>query len=191
MKVIVAPDSFKGSLSASQAANAIIAGWRRVFPEDQMVALPVADGGEGTLDALVAATGGVTISETVTGPLGEPVSARWGRLGDGETAVVELAEAAGLTLTMARTPKVTTTRGVGELLRVAAQSPGIRRIIVGLGGSATNDGGAGILTALGVRLTDAKGDPLPDGGVALANLAAVDRAALALDPEKTEPLDRL
>lgn len=146
MKVLLCPDSFKGALSAPEAARALAAGWRRVFPDAELVLLPIADGGEGTLDALLAATGGERRVCRATGPLGEPIEAAWGHLPEG-TAVVELAQAAGLSLVPPdkRDPKVTTTYGVGELLRVAASFS--KRLIIGLGGSATNDGGAGILAA--------------------------------------------
>jgi glycerate kinase len=190
VKVLLAPDSFKGSLSAPDAARAMAEGWRRVFPDTEIISLPIADGGEGTLDALLAATEGMVFPHNVTGPLGEPVAARWGLLGDGRTAVVELAEAAGLTLVPPerRDPKITTTRGVGELLREAAIHTGVRRIIVGLGGSATNDGGAGLLSALGVRFLDGNGNELPPGGAALSRLAAVDTSVLHLDPRSLDIL---
>jgi glycerate kinase len=190
MKILLAPDSFKGALSASRAAQAMADGLRRVWPDAEIVQLPIADGGEGTLDALVTATKGQTFTQTVTGPLGTSVSARWGLLGDGATAVVELAEAAGLTLVPAdqRDPKTTTTYGVGELLHTALAYPGVRRVIVGLGGSATNDGGSGLLSALGMRFLDAQGDSLSPGGAPLANLATVDTSTLFLDPASLELL---
>jgi len=182
MKIILAPDSFKGSLTALEAADAMAAGIRRVCPETEIVLLPLADGGEGTVDALVAATGGHIQSARVTGPLGEPVDAHWGLLGpDGKTAVVEMAAAAGLMLvpTARRYPKHTTTYGIGELLLVAVQS-GVREIIVGLGGSGTNDGGAGALQALGVRFLDAHGQDLPEKltGGDLTRLARIDISGL-------------
>jgi len=150
MRILICPDSFKGALAAPDAAQAIADGWRRVFPEAELVLLPVADGGEGTLDALLAATGGERRTERVTGPLGAPAEAAWGLLPDG-TAVVELAQAAGLSLVPQgqRDPKRTTTRGVGELLREATRQS--KRLIIGLGGSATNDGGAGILEVFGYQ----------------------------------------
>jgi glycerate kinase len=148
VKVLLCPDSFKGALSAPEAARAMAGGWRRVFPEAQLLELPVADGGEGTLDVLLSATGGERFIETVTGPLGEPVEAGWGLLPDG-VAVIELAQAAGLSLVPPekRDPKRTTTYGVGELIKAALRRTD--RLIVTLGGSATNDGGAGIIKALG------------------------------------------
>lgn len=146
MKVLICPDSFKGALAAPEVASAVAAGWQRVFPAATLSLLPVADGGEGTLDVLLSATGGRRLSETVTGPLGAPVEAAWGLLPD-NTAVVELAQAAGLGLVPRerRDPKHTTTYGVGELLKHATRATD--RLLVTLGGSATNDGGAGILEA--------------------------------------------
>ncbi|MES2461829.1 MAG: glycerate kinase [Armatimonadota bacterium] len=184
MKLLVAPDSFKGSLSSSEAADAISVGFRRVFPDADCVLLPIADGGEGTAATLAAATGGSLTPYTVTGPLNQSVTASLALLGGGETAVIELAEAAGLSLvpTDKRDPNLTTTYGVGELLLAAVRHPTVRRIIVTLGGSATNDGGAGLLSALGVRFRDARGQELPRGGAALADLASVDVSGLLLDP---------
>ena len=178
MKLILAPDSFKGSLSAAEAAEAMAEGIHRVHPDAETVLLPLADGGEGTVDALVLATGGRRVPVTVTGPLGEPVSAAYGLLGPHEdTAVVEMASAAGLSLVPLdrRDPRRTTTYGVGELLRHSVNS-GVKRIILGLGGSATNDGGAGAMQALGVRFLDAAGNPLPEplSGADLAHLAHID-----------------
>ncbi|WP_309708119.1 glycerate kinase [Armatimonas sp.] len=144
MKVLLCPDSFKGALAAPDVAAAMAQGWQRVFPLEKPLSLPLADGGEGTLDVLLRATGGERFTETVTGPLGEPVKAAWGLLPDG-TAIVELAQAAGLTLVPPekRDPKRTTTYGVGELLRHATRRT--QKLIITLGGSATNDGGTGIL----------------------------------------------
>ena len=182
MKIVVAPDSFKGSLSASEAAEAIGAGIRQACPDAEIVLLPLADGGEGTVEALVAATQGRRLTATVTGPLGKPVEAVYGLLGpDGQTVVVEMASAAGLPLVPPpqRDPRVTTTYGAGELLLLAAGS-GASQIIVGLGGSATNDGGTGALQALGVQFYDAGGAllPKPIGGAALARLARIDASPL-------------
>lgn len=186
MKLLLAPDSFKGSLTASEAAAAMAEGVRRVRPDADIVLLPLADGGEGTAEALVLATGGQRQSAVVTGPLGERLEASFGLLGlDGATAVVEMAAAAGLLLVPPdrRDPRRTTTYGVGELLRQGAES-GASRIIIGLGGSATNDGGAGALQALGVRFLDSAGKPLPEPitGADLARLAQIDTAALHLPP---------
>ncbi len=184
MKILLAPDSFKGSMTAPEAAEAMALGIQRVHPLAELVLLPLADGGEGTVAALVAATGGQLRTARVTGPLGRKITAHWGQLGpDGATAVVEVAAAAGLALVPPgkRDPARATTHGVGELLFSAA-SAGARRIIVGLGGSATNDGGAGALSALGVRFLDAAGVPLPRllGGLDLARLAAIDPSGLSL-----------
>ncbi|MBI4234255.1 MAG: glycerate kinase [Chloroflexi bacterium] len=179
MKVLIAPQSFKGSLSGMQAALAMAEGVRRVFPAAELVTLPVADGGDGTLDALVESTGGRYHQSQVSGPLGERVTARWGVMGDGRTAVIESAQACGLVLVPPerRDPLVTTTYGVGEFIRHALDQ-GYRRFIIGVGGSATNEGGAGMAQALGVRLLDAGGNHLPRGGLALLSLERVDCAGL-------------
>ena len=197
MKIIIAPDSFKGSLTARQAADAIERGVRRATPDVDIISIPMADGGEGTVRALVDATGGRLILARVTGPLGEPVAATYGILGDGATAVIEMAEAAGLHLVgTTPDPLRATTRGVGELI-LDALDRGMERIIVGLGGSATNDGGAGMAQALGVRLLDADGRDLPVGGAALANLVRIDctgldsriaRTPIVLASDVTNPL---
>ena len=173
--ILIAPDSFKECLPAWEVAEAIARGWRRVYPEDALICLPMADGGEGTVEAFVRATGGTRSTSTVTGPLGTPVEAVWGVLGDGTTAIIEMAAASGLHLVPLdqRDPRMTTSRGTGELI-AAALDAGCRRILVGLGGSATNDGGAGMVSALGYRFMDADGQPLEDGGGALAHLAAID-----------------
>ena len=175
MKIVIAPDSFKGSLSAPEVARALREGFARVFPRAEIDEIPLADGGEGTTEALVTATGGRIERRRVTGPLGEPVEAFFGILGDGVTAVVETAAASGLTLVPEerRDPRVTTTYGTGELL-AAALERGCTRVIVGIGGSATNDGGAGLVQALGGSLRDAEGRELPWGGAALARLATID-----------------
>ncbi len=175
MKILIAPDSFKESLSAEGVAQAIGRGFEAVFADAELVLLPVADGGEGTTQALVAATGGALFSADVTGPMGETVTACWGTLGDGKTAVIESAAASGLDLVPAgkRNPWLATTRGTGELI-LAALDAGARHIIVGLGGSATNDGGAGLLQALGVRFLDAAGLDLLPGGGALDQLHSID-----------------
>lgn len=175
MKVVVAPDKFKGSLSAPVAARAIARGVKRVSPETAVDVIPMADGGEGTVEALVAATGGTFREARVTGPLGKPVVARFGLLGDGRTAVIEMAAASGLVLVPSekRDPLRATTRGTGELL-LAAVEAGVQRVILGIGGSATNDGGAGLGQALGFRLLDAEGREIGPGGGALDRLARID-----------------
>ena len=178
MKIVIAPDSFKESLSAPEVAAAIARGWHQVHPQAEILLRPMADGGEGTVDALLAATGGERRDCRVRGPLGEPVQAHWGWLGDG-TAVLEMAAASGLHLVPRerRDATLTTSFGTGELIR-AALDAGATRIILGLGGSATNDGGAGLLQALGVRFLDADDAELPPGGAALARLARVDVSGL-------------
>ena len=185
MRILVAPDSFKGSLSAMNAAQAMERGILSVLPDATVLKLPVADGGEGTVEALTGATGGRILRERVAGPLGEPVRAAWGILGDGRTAVLEMAAASGLLLLPVkdRDPLRTSSLGVGQLLR-AALDQGLRRIILGLGGSATNDGGAGLIQALGARFLDGAGEPLPPGGAALARLARIDLQGL--DPRLAE-----
>jgi len=171
MNILIAPDSFKGSLSAADAVEAIRQGIRAIMPEAETVGLPLADGGEGTVEALVAATHGRFITTKVTGPLGDPVEARWGILGDDITGVIEMAAASGLPLVPPekRNPLITTTFGTGQLI-LAALEAGCTKLIIGIGGSATNDGGAGMAQALGAELLDADGRPLARGGGALINL---------------------
>ncbi len=179
MKIVIAPQAFKGTLSAGQAADAMAEAARAAYPGADVVRCPVADGGDGTLDALVEATGGAYYTVDTTGPLGEPVTARWGALGGGDTAVVETAQACGLALLPpnVRDPLHATTYGVGSVIR-AALDVGYRRIILGIGGSATNDGGAGLATSMGVRLLRADGDPIAPGGAGLLDLAAIDASGL-------------
>ena len=179
MQVLVAPDAFKGSATAFEAATAMQQGVLRVFPHASVLKCPIADGGEGTVDSLVYATHGSFETTQVTGPLGEMVEARWGILGDGITAVIEMAASSGLGLVPPekRNPAITTTYGTGELI-LAALDKGIRTIILGIGGSATNDGGVGCISALGARFLDASGSPLPFGGQALADLASIDLQGL-------------
>jgi len=181
LRLIAAPNPYKGSLGAPAAAAAIARGVRDALPGAEVVEVPVADGGEGTVEALVAARGGELVTARVRGPLGEPVDAAFGLIDGGRTAVVELAAASGLPLLPRdrRDPRVTTTYGFGELLE-AARRRGVRRIIAGIGGSATNDAGAGMAQALGYRLLDGAGRELPPGGLALARLATID--ASAVDP---------
>ncbi len=181
MKVVIAPDSFKESLSAHRVAEQIAAGFREIFPDADCVLAPLADGGEGTVQAMVAATGGRIVPVKVTGPLGTPVDSFFGLTGDSRTAIVEMAAASGLALVPPerRNPMLTTSRGTGELIR-AALSAGVSRIVVGIGGSATNDGGAGMLGALGMRLFDREGRDVGAGGGALGRLEGID--AVGLDP---------
>ncbi|GHO67327.1 glycerate kinase [Ktedonobacter sp. SOSP1-52] len=175
MHIVIAPQSLKGSLSAIEAGQAIAEGARAIYPQASIEIIPIADGGEGTAQALADATGGRIIEHTVTGPLGAPVKAFYALLGDGQTAVIEMAASAGLPLVAAeaRDPRITTTYGVGELVR-AALDAGCRHFIIGLGGSATNDGGAGMLQTLGVHLLDRQGQELPYGGAALRRLHHID-----------------
>ncbi len=185
MKIVIAPDSYKGSIYASDAARAMADGVRRVLPDAEVVLVPVADGGDGTLETLVETSGGRIITSDVTGPLGETVSAEWGAMGDGVTAVAEMARTSGLALVRLedRDPLNATTYGLGEVILEALEA-GYRRFILGIGGSATNDAGAGMAQALGVRLLDASGAELPPGGAALANLARIDVSGL--DPRSAE-----
>jgi len=175
MRVVIAPDKFKGSLTALDAAAAMARGVATAWPDAAIDQVPMADGGEGTALALVAATRGQFLESRVTGPLGEPVLARFGLLGDGSTAAIEMAAASGLVLVPPgrRNPLIATTRGTGELL-LAATAAGVRRVIVGIGGSATNDGGAGLGQALGFRLLDSHGRELKPGGGDLGRLARID-----------------
>ena len=179
MKIVIAPQSFKGSLSAWEVAQAIDRGIKRVLAGAEIIMLPIADGGEGTVDALVYSTSGQSMVTEVTGPLGEKVAAGWGILGDGVSAVVEMAAASGITLVPPEklNPLVATTYGTGELIR-AALDTGCRRLIIGIGGSATNDGGAGMAQALGAKLLDENGEELPWGGVAIARLRRIDISGL-------------
>ena len=174
MKVAIAIDSFKGSLSSVAAGNAAAEGVKRVFPDAECRVRPLADGGEGTVDALVAGLGGELRRVTVTGPAGKPVNAKYGLLPDG-VAVMEMAEAAGITLVSGaeRNPLYTTTYGVGEMILDAVKN-GAKTFVIGIGGSATNDGGAGMLQALGFRLLDAEGRDIPRGGAALAKLQKIE-----------------
>jgi glycerate kinase len=188
MKIILAPDSFKESLSAVEAARAMAAGARAATNgAATLLELPVADGGEGTVECLVAATGGRRLTTRVTGPLGEPVEAAWGLLGDGRTAVIEMAAASGLPLVPPelRNPMKTTTFGTGELF-LAALERGVERILIGIGGSATVDGGVGLAQALGVRFLDAGGQDVGRGGAALGKIARIDAAELDPRIRRTE-----
>jgi glycerate kinase len=175
MKIIVAPNSFRGSLNAFQVADAITAGFRRAIPDVEIVRIPIADGGELTIDVLVNALGGKILQETVLDPLCNPVAASYGILGDGTTAVIEMSRASGVSLIAPEllNPMRATSYGTGQLIK-AALDLGCRKIIVGLGGSATVDGGAGMLQALGVKLLDNQGRQIGYGGDALAELHHVD-----------------
>jgi glycerate kinase len=175
MKVVIAPQGFKAGIPGLEAAQAIARGVIAAVPDAETVLAPVADGGDGTLHALVDGTGGKVFTSMVSGPLGPQLEALWGVMGDGRTAVVEMALASGLALVpqRRRNPRLTTTAGTGEIIREALDA-GYTRIIVGLGGSATNDGGAGMAAALGARFMDAEGRSLPPGGSSLARLDRID-----------------
>ena len=180
MKVVIAIDSFKGSLTSLEAGNSAAAGVRRVFPDAECIVRPLADGGEGTVDALVAACEGKKIEISVTGPLGEPVLCQYGLIEKTKTAIIEMSGAAGITLVPAskRNPLFTTTYGVGEVIRDAIEK-GCSHFIIGIGGSATNDGGAGMLQALGFSLLDKNGTPIRSGALGLKDLASItDKNAL-------------
>jgi len=175
MKIVVAPDSFKGSLTAVEVSDAIEQGIREIFPEAEIVKIPMADGGDGTVQCLVNATGGEILREKVTCPLGDEILASYGILGDKRTAVIEMAEASGLTLVPEnkRNPLITTTYGTGQLIK-AALDQGCRKMIIGIGGSATNDGGAGMVQALGVKLLDREGKEIGFGGGELKKIFRID-----------------
>ena len=175
MKIVIAPDSFKESLSAEKCCQAIKAGFSTLFPDANYICLPIADGGEGTVDAMVAATGGNIVTLEVCGPMGEKVNAFYGLTGDGKTAVIEMAAASGLMLVAPekRNPLLASSFGTGELIRHALDN-GIRHIILGIGGSATVDGGMGMAQALGVRFLDADGQVLVANGGNLARVASIE-----------------
>ena len=179
MKIVIAPQAFKGSISALDAAHAMRDGVLRVVPDAEVMPVPVADGGDGTLETLVEGSGGEIRQITVTGPLGERRAAEWGAMGDGVTAVIEMARTSGLALVPEdrRNPLTTTTFGLGEAI-VHAMNAGFRRFIIGIGGSATNDAGAGMAQALGARMLDADGNDLAYGGAALADLHTIDTSGL-------------
>lgn len=181
MRIVIAPDSFKGSLSSAQVAKAMARGVGRVLPRGELVLLPLSDGGDGLVDSLTEASGGELLDVDVIGPLGSPVQATMGLMGGGRTAVIEMAQASGLTLVpeSKRNPLVTTTFGTGELIRRALDL-GCNHLIIGIGGSATNDGGMGMAQALGFRFLDAEGAPLGPGGGELARLEKID--ARGVDP---------
>ena len=184
MHILVAPDKFRGTLTARQAAEAFATGWRRQRPDDLLELVPMADGGEGTMDALVDPRHGRLVPTTVTGPLGDRIESAFGisPSGGGTMGVVEMARASGLALLAEsrRDPLAATTRGTGQLMRAAIDA-GVDRLVVCLGGSATNDGGAGMASALGARFLDAGEEPVADGGAALATLVRIDLSDLVAD----------
>lgn len=187
MKFIFAPDSFKGSLSAMESCDILERVAGRLFPGVETVSVPVADGGEGTVDALLRAMGGRRIRTAVTGPMFEPETAEWGLLPDGVTAVMEMAQASGLPYVPAdqRDPRKATSLGTGEMI-AAALRQGVRKLLIGIGGSATNDGGIGMLTALGAVFRAADGSALRPDGLAMARVAEADFSGLMPELKETE-----
>ncbi len=185
MKFVIAPDSFKESMTAKAAAVAIQAGLQKIYPDADYELVPMADGGEGTVQSLVDATEGEIITADVQNPLDETVSAFYGVLGDQQTAVIEMSAASGIQFvtTETKNPLITTTYGTGQLIKDALDR-GMRRFIIGLGGSATNDGGAGMAEALGVQFLDENGQQIARGGAALATLHEIDMSNL--DPRVAE-----
>lgn len=175
MKFVLAPDSFKESLTAKEVADAMEVGIKKIFKDAECVKVPMADGGEGTVQSLVDATDGKIYEVVVTGPLGNKVNAKYGILGDGQTAVIEMAEASGIHYVKKedRNPLITTTFGTGELIK-SALDKGVKKIIIGIGGSATNDGGAGMLQALGAKLLDKDNKEIPFGGGGLSELVKIN-----------------
>jgi glycerate 2-kinase len=177
MRILVAPDKFKGTLTAREVCAAVVTGWARVRPEDHVEIVPMADGGEGTMDALIDASGGRSVSTTVHGPLGDPIQAPFAVVpsAEGPIGVVEMSKASGLELisVVRRDVDRASTIGTGQLM-VAAMEEGVDRVLVCVGGSATNDGGVGMATALGYRFLDASGGEIPSGGLGLLRLARID-----------------
>ncbi|WP_349763106.1 glycerate kinase [Fusobacterium sp. SYSU M8D902] len=187
MKIILAPDSFKESMTAKEACEVIERGMKKIILDLECISVPMADGGEGTTQSLVDATGGEFYTQRVLGPLGESVEARFGILGDGKTAILEMAAASGLELVPKekRDATVTTTYGTGELIK-AALDKNVETILIGIGGSATNDGGAGMIQALGGKLLDSCGKEIGFGGGQLSNLCKIDLSNLDKRLEKTK-----
>lgn len=185
MKIVIAPDSYKESLTALEVATEIESGFKQIFPDAVYVKMPVADGGEGTVQAMIEATNGKRVKVEVMAPLGGTITAFYGLTGDGKTAVIEMAAASGLSLVPVekRNPLRTTSYGTGQLIRSALDA-GARNFIIGIGGSATNDGGAGMVQALGAKLLDDKGDEIPLNGEGVGRLAGIDMSAF--DPRIKE-----
>lgn len=189
MKIVVAPDSFKESLTAKEVAEVIEEGIKRVFPQAEVTKVPLADGGEGTVEAMVEARGGKIILQEVTSPLGERIKGHFGILDDGFTGIVEMAQASGLSLVphSGRNPLLTTTYGTGELIK-ASLDRGCQRIIVGIGGSATVDGGAGMAQALGAKLLNRAGEQIAFGGGNLGEIVRIDMSSFDSRVENTKIL---
>lgn len=179
MKFVLAPDSFKESMTSLEACNAMEKGIKKVFEDAECIKVPMADGGEGTVEALVSATNGEFIETEVTNPLGKKITAKYGILGDKKTAVIEMAKASGIELIKReeRNPLITTTYGTGELIKDAINK-GMKHILIGIGGSATNDGGCGMLQALGVKLLDADKNEIPFGGGELNKIEYIEKGSL-------------
>ncbi|MCH8108626.1 MAG: glycerate kinase, partial [Chloroflexi bacterium] len=179
MKIVIAPQAFKGSISALEVASAMRDGVYRAVADAETVLVPVADGGDGTLETLVDISAGEIKTSQVTGPLGDNIEAQWGAMGDGNTAVIEMARTSGLALVPMdkRNPLIATTFGLGEAIRHALDA-GFRRFIIGIGGSATNDAGAGMAQALGISLLDSEGRELVFGGASLTRLDRIDLSGL-------------
>lgn len=179
MKIVIAPQAFKGTLSPFEAASAIESGIKRVLPNCKTVITPIADGGDGTLDILLAAAQGTLHTTQATNAIADIITAPWGASSDGNTAIIELARISGLGMLQIaqHNPLITSTFGVGEVIRSALDA-GFRRFLIAIGGSATNDAGAGLAQALGVRLLDSEGNDLPRGGASLAKLAKIDMTGL-------------
>jgi glycerate kinase len=175
MKIVLAPDSYKNSLTAKQVAQSMKKGFAKVYPDAEFVNVPMADGGEGTVQSLVDARNGQMVTETVVNPLGNKTQAQYGLIDDGQVAVIEMAQASGIQFInqFTKNPYVTTTFGTGELIK-SAINKGAKTIIIGIGGSATNDGGAGMAQALGAKLLDDKGEELQYGGAMLKKLDHID-----------------
>ena len=180
MRIVIAPDSCKGCLNALNVAQAMRRGVQRVYPESEIHMIPMADGGEGTVEAILSAVRGAEVKVKVTDPLGRPIEAMYGLIDNGSTAIIEMAAASGLTLLAddEKNPSVTSTYGTGLLIKDALER-GVNKILLGIGGSATNDGGAGLAVALGAKLLDSRGKELPPGGAALAQLACIDMSELS------------
>jgi len=189
MKIVIAPDSFKGSMTAIEVSDALEKGVKKVYPTALVEKIPMADGGEGTVQCLVNATQGRIYKKEIIGPLGEPLVASFGILGDRITAAIEMASASGLPLVPLgkKNPLITTTFGTGQLIR-AALDYGCRKMIIGIGGSATNDGGAGMVQALGVHLLDKDDNEIGFGGAQLARLGRIDISSLDERVEETNIL---
>ena len=175
MKFVLAPDSFKESMTSKEVCNAMTEGIRKVFSNAEIIAVPMADGGEGTMQSMIDSTNGTIYSEIVKGPLGRDIKAQFGILGDKNTAIVEAAEACGLQLVdkSLRNPLITTTYGVGQLIK-SALDMNINKLIITLGGSSTNDGGVGMLQALGVKFLDEKDEEISFGGAFLSKIRKID-----------------